>query len=133
MVCLHCGAKTHIANSRSQKKTNQVWRRRQCLNCAAVFTTEETADYSGAWRVEAGSGHVEAFERDKLFLSLYKACGHRKTALSDASGLTDTIIAKLLAAAPGGVINRTQISQISQVALNRFDKAASSYYAARHR
>lgn len=132
MVCIHCGGKTHTNNSRPQKRSNQVWRRRQCLECGAVFTTEETADYAAAWRVRSKTGALEPFQRDKLFLSLYNACGHRSSAQSDASGLTDTVIAKLMTADLGGVISSTQISQIAQVALNRFDKAASSYYGVRH-
>jgi transcriptional repressor NrdR len=132
MVCVHCGAETHIINSRPQKRANRVWRRRECLECGAVFTTEETADYGAAWLVENKTGLLEPFRRDKLFLSVYKACEHRKAALSDASGLTDTIIAKLLASAQSSVIKSVQIIEITQVALNRFDKAASSYYAARH-
>jgi transcriptional repressor NrdR len=132
MVCLNCGGKTHIINSRSQKRTNRVWRRRECLVCGAVFTTEESVNYSFAWRVRDKTGDLRPFQRDKLFLSLYKACGHRSAAQSDASGLADTITAKLLAVESGGVINSSQIAQIAQVALNRFDKAASSYYAVRH-
>jgi transcriptional regulator NrdR family protein len=132
MVCIHCGAETHIVNSRWQKRANQVWRRRRCLGCEAVFTTEETANYGAAWRVEAKNGSLEAFQRDKLFLSLYMACGHRKTALNDATGLADTVVAKIPAAVRTGVIKSAQIIEITQVALNRFDKAASSYYAARH-
>ena len=132
MVCIHCGGKTHTINSRLQKRANQVWRRRQCQACGAVFTTKESADYTAAWRVSHKTGDLEPFQRDKLFLSLYQACGHRSTAQSDASGLTDTIIAKLLTSEPSGVIKSTRITSVAQVALNRFDKAASSYYAVRH-
>ena len=133
MVCIHCGAKTHTINSRSQKRSNSVWRRRQCLQCGAVFTSVESADYAAAWRVQSKTTVLEPFKRDKLFLSVYKACEHRKTALNDASGLTDTIMAKLLPFTQNGVIKRTQIIETAQVALNRFDRAASVFYAARHR
>ena len=75
---------------------------------------------------------LEAFSRDKLFLSLYKSCEHRKTALGDAKGLTDTIIGKLPAHIIGGAVSSRDIARVAQVALNRFDAAASVHYAAFH-
>jgi transcriptional regulator NrdR family protein len=111
---------------------NQVWRRRECSKCKAVFTTEETAQYESAWSVRAKSGDLQPFLRDKLFLSLYKSCQHRKTASSDASALADTIIKKLVPQIKDGMIDRRLISQVAEVALNRFDKAASTHYQAFH-
>lgn len=133
MVCLQCGAKTHITNSRLQKRSNRVWRRRQCLSCRSTFTTEESPLYDKAWLVQATDSSVEPFFRDKLLLSLYSSLEHRQTALSDASSLTDTIIKKLQGHVQGGRIWAGTIVQTALVALNRFDKAASVYYQARHK
>jgi transcriptional regulator NrdR family protein len=132
MVCIHCGEKTHVTNSRAQKRSNQVWRRRQCRACGAVFTTEETAQYEAAWLIRDARGSLRPFSRDKLFLSLYKSCQHRKTALEDAAGLAETVIKKLGGQVQDGVVNRINVIQVTQVALNRFDKAASSHYMAFH-
>lgn len=132
MVCIYCGNETHIINSRPQKRLNQVWRRRQCLICKSVFTTEEAVRYEAAWMVRVQEGHLQPFSRDKLFISLYESCEHRPTALVDAGALTDTVIKKLLSQVENGVIYRTHIIQAAQVALNRFDKAASVRYAAFH-
>ena len=131
MVCVYCGGDTGVVNSRSQRKKNQVWRRRRCLSCGATFSTEESAQHELAWLVRTGS-HSRPFSRDKLFLSLYKSCEHRKTALEDAKGLTDTIIGKLPAQVANGVVASRDIAQVAQVALNRFDKAASVHYQAFH-
>lgn len=131
MVCIHCSGKTRVINSRSQKRDNQVWRRRQCQDCQAVFTTEEAADYGRAWLVADTKGGLRAFSRDKLFLSLYLAVQHRKTALEDATALTDTIIAKL--SARKSIISKQDLANSAQTALNRFDKAASTYYEVRHK
>ena len=133
MVCVQCGSKTQIINSRPQVRNNQVWRRRQCLSCYTVFTTEESVDYSGSWRVRYPSGRLQPFVRDKLLVSLMRSCQHRKTALADAQGLTDTVIKKLLPQISDGVVDSTVVLQISQVALNRFDNAASVHYQAFHR
>lgn len=132
MVCIQCGAQTRVTNSRPQKRSNRVWRRRECLQCRAVFTTEEVAQYAAAWQVRGPKG-LKPFSRDKLFLTLYKSCGHRKTALADAAGLSETIIGKLAAAVSNGTIESRQIAQISLVALNRFDAAAATHYQAFHK
>jgi hypothetical protein len=63
---------------------------------------------------------------------LYKSCQHRPAALKDASGLTDTIVAKLLTQAKSGVLDSRAIARTAQVALNRFDGAASVAYQAFH-
>ena len=133
MVCIHCGSETHVFNSRHQKRLNQVWRRRRCSTCGAVFSTNEIADYSAALLVRDPKGHISPLLRDKLFLSLLKSCQHRKTAITDAGGLTDTIIAKLVPQAIDSALDSTIIMQTVQVALNRFDKASSVHYQAFHR
>ncbi|HVA11002.1 MAG TPA: hypothetical protein VNG32_02430 [Candidatus Dormibacteraeota bacterium] len=92
----------------------------------------ETVQHELAWLVRRGR-HLEPFSRDKLFLSLYKSCEHRQTALSDARSLTETIINKLSARAIKGVLNSSDIALVAQVALNRFDKAASVHYLAFHK
>ncbi len=132
MVCIYCGGQTGVVNSRAQKKNNQVWRRRRCETCKAVFSTQEAAQYNLAWRVRNGK-RLQPFSGLKLFMSLYKSCEHRKTALSDAEELTDTVINKLPALMRDGVISSQDITGAAQIALNRFDKAASSHYQAFHK
>lgn len=133
MVCIQCGDKTQVINSRPQRKVNQQWRRRQCQGCKAIFSTLEVADYSALWAVKAPSGPLKPFGRDKLLLSLHSSLQHRPKSLDDAAGLADTVIAKLRSQATNGVLTTKQISQTVQVALNRFDKAASVHYQAIHK
>jgi len=132
MVCAQCGSDTQVINSRHQRRSNQVWRRRQCLSCHLVFTTEEQVDYSGLWRVASSKASLRPFSRDKLLLSLYKSCEHRKTALADASALADTVIKKLSDQVTDGVVQKQSIVQVSLVALRRFDSVASTHYLAFH-
>jgi len=132
MVCIHCGEKTHVINSRGQKRHNQIWRRRACFACKAVFTTTEVALYEAAWVVFSSLGALQPFNRDKLFLSIYESCKHRKTALRDASALTDTVVKRLSPAVQSGRLESRTIAQHVQVALNRFDTAASVHYQAFH-
>lgn len=131
MVCIHCQSETQVSNSRLQKKLNRVWRRRACSQ-GHVFTTLETADYASQWLVTGTNKRLQPFNRDKLFMSLHRSLQHRKTALSDANALADTIIQKLATEITDGVIASTTVTSVVQVALNRFDGAASSHYQAFH-
>lgn len=134
MVCYTCGAETAVLNSRPQKRTNQVWRRRQCTLCDTLFTTTESIDYAKSLLVRTGSQkRLKPFERDRLFLSLYKSLGHRPTALADAVGLCATIIAKVTPTATNNVVEARHIAEAALVALNRFDKLAAQHYAAFHK
>ncbi len=133
MVCIHCGGQTAVVNSRHQRRLNQVWRRRLCKSCEAVFTTEEAASYEGSWAVVSPSGGLAPFSRDKLLLSLHRSLQHRPEALHDAVALSDTIMKKLLSLVQNGRLEAQQIRTTAQVALNRFDQAASTHYAAFHR
>ncbi|HUD07696.1 MAG TPA: hypothetical protein VMQ52_01320 [Candidatus Saccharimonadales bacterium] len=70
------------------------------------------------------------FSRDNLFISLYRSCGHRSTALSDASLITDTIISKLLSKVENSCISQNIIQQYAFITLKRFDPVAATFYKA---
>ncbi len=131
MVCVYCGHDTQVVNSRSQKRTNQVWRRRKCSNCGNVFSSLEEVNWGQAVRFKH-KGHLEPFSRDKLFISLYEACRHRKTAISDATGLTDTVLSKLWPRIETAALTRTQVIAATSEVLKRFDRAAATAYRAYH-
>lgn len=131
MVCIYCGAETSVINSRPQKRYNNIWRRRQCGGCGAVFTTSETPDFLKSLVVTNGNS-LEPFSRDKLFLSVHDSVRHRKTATSDATGLTGTIISRLYPFITSGSLARADITHIAAATLKRFDKAAASHYRAYH-
>jgi len=133
MVCVHCAGSTHVINSRTQKRNNRIWRRRQCLTCGSVFSTEEIVQYENVWLVMDKSGGHRPFSSNKLMVSLYRSCQHRQTALKDAKALSETIIQKLQPKFRDGLISSKTITQVAQVALNRFDRAASVSYGAYHR
>jgi transcriptional regulator NrdR family protein len=97
-----------------------------------VFTTEESASYGGSWAVLSPSGALAPFSRDKLLLSLHRSLQHRPSAVQDASALADTAIKKLSSVIKDGQLESQHITHAVQVALNRFDKAASVHYAAFH-
>jgi|JI10StandDraft_1071094.scaffolds.fasta_scaffold493478_2 transcriptional regulator NrdR family protein len=132
MVCIYCGGKTRVTNSRSQKRLNQTWRRRECLRCRAVVTTLEACDYSASIVVKDARGQQTPFERDRLFASVYASLGHRDTATSDATFITSTIIGRLLGTGLSGSIDTATIGAQALEILRAFDVTAGMHYAAYH-
>jgi transcriptional repressor NrdR len=130
MVCIYCGHETSVTNSRLNKRLNSIWRRRACASCGNIFSTYEQADRAKAWRV-VKDNKLRDFDRDHLFISLYKSCGHRPAAISDAGHLAETVVA-LLAKRPNGTISTQELSQTAYDVLARFDSAAATHYAAFH-
>ena len=132
MVCIYCGGPTDITNSRPQKRVNKVWRRRRCHNCDAVFTTIEAAGLTDSLLVR-NKGRLQPFSRDKLFLSIYNSCKHRKTAVNDATALTDTVLGRLPAILNEAAVERPLLITTIQEVLAHFDTAAAVHYAAFHK
>ena len=132
MVCIYCGGSTRVTNSRQQKRSNSTWRRRQCDECRAIATTQEHTDLSKSLVVTDRSGAFSAFLRDRLFIDIYEAVRHRKTALDDATALTDTIINHILPRADAGNISSSTIAQLAHDTLTAFDHAAATHYQAYH-
>lgn len=133
MVCIYCSSSTDVINSRHQKRRNAVWRRRQCRECQAVFTTSEQADLSSTLFIVRSKTVLDPFSRDQLLMSIYDSCKHRQTALGDAIALTATCIAAILAQTTNGSITRPIIIEQTAAVLERFDKTAATMYKAYHR
>lgn len=132
MVCIYCSSETKVSNSRLQKKANQVWRRRACTSCGAVFTTLEAVEASQALRVRHTPKHSEPFSRDTLLLSIYDSLKHRKTAVTDATALTATVLGKLYPLIHEATLERDDIVAIASETLRRFDPVAATHYQAFH-
>lgn len=133
MVCLFCQSPTQVVNSRSQKKGQKVWRRRQCVKCGGLFSTFEQIDFPSSIVVTKSPTSHEPFSRDRLFLSIYNSLGHRPEAISDSTAITDTVINKLLLSAKNGKIDRLIIWNTILEVLHRFDPAAESHYRSYHK
>ena len=130
MVCLYCHSKTRVTNSRHQKRSNQVWRRRQCQACRAVFTSHEAIDLSSALLV--GSGRSTPFISDMLFAEVLLALQDRKDCYLAAREVTSTVIRELLKLPDKPRIEPKQISQAAAKVLKRLDKRAYLRYMAEH-
>src|SRR5581483_6617471 len=91
MICPYCGHETRVFNSRHQKRSNQVWRRRRCGFCKAVFTSLEVVDMPSALSVRSGSS-TEPFLPDKLYTEILLALQDRKDAFVAAREVTNTVV-----------------------------------------
>ena len=78
-------------------------------------------------------GRLRPFNRDKLFVSILRAVGHRNDPLNDANALTATIIAKLLHATREASLEPVQITAMAIDTLSKFDTAACVQYQAYHK
>lgn len=130
MVCIYCGGKTEIVNSRSQKRLNQTWRRRHCLQCGNLLTTIERYDLASAIMVSK-AGTLLPFASTKLLISIYKSLAHRASATKDAGNITNTVVGKLTSARLAQ-IDINYIKKIVYETLSNFDSAAAMSYRAYH-
>lgn len=90
MKCIFCKkTKTDVINSRKGKGGDTVWRRRQCLSCKEIFTTEEAVSYSSFFVVKRNLTR-KRFVYEKLFASILYAVSGGK----DRDMGTDALLAK---------------------------------------
>ena len=129
---MYCSGSTQITNSRLQKRVNQVWRRRRCLQCGNTFTTHEAADLSGTLMLLGPNRQLTPLEVDRLFISIYEACKHRPQAVQEARALSMTVLANLRKAGAAPTVERDALVEATKQVLNNFDKTAASVYAAYH-
>ncbi len=135
MVCIYCGSKTEVTNSRSKARITSVWRRRQCKACVAQFSTSELPDFDTSLAVKTNDGKLKPLNRDKLFLSLYQALGHRPDALKSATELTFTILGLLLRTHKpvDGTIEASMLAKTALNVLKRYDALSAHTYKAYHK
>jgi transcriptional repressor NrdR len=131
MVCVYCGGETKVTNSRLQKRSNQVWRRRQCVMCAAVFTTHEVLELESTLSVNK-KGQLEPFWPDLLLKELHNALHDRKDVYVASREVLATIIQDLLKQPQKPVFKPTDISKTAAEVLKRFDRSAYLHYLADH-
>lgn len=130
MVCIYCSGKTKVVNSRLQKKANNIWRRRKCLDCGNVFTSIESFKDIGSLVTQTSNNKLIPFIRENLFISIYESCRHRKSAILDAKHLTSTIIDKIALNNQNGIIGTDKIKETVLSTLKSFDAASASHYKA---
>jgi transcriptional regulator NrdR family protein len=97
MKCIYCEkAKTDVVNSRKGKEDKEVWRRRKCLDCGAIFTTTEAFSYDTFFVVKRNLTRKK-FVYEKLFTSILIATtGGKGHDMGDAALLSREITRKVI-------------------------------------
>lgn len=130
--CPYCASSSFVNNSRATAKGTQTWRRRECSRCHSIWSTKEAVDLSKSHVFIAPKNTSQPFSRDMLFVSLIDSLKHRKTALADATALTDTILSLILAQ-KSAKVSRDVLIGIVYPTLKRFDKTAAEVYRSTHK
>lgn len=132
MVCIYCGGATSVTNSRPQKRVNHTWRRRECSQCGAIFTSVESPDLAANIRFEKRDGTIVPFSRDRLYFDITRALGHRPDAISAGSALCTTTIGLLFKNHSEAIVSATDVAKTAVEVLQRFDTTAGVYFSAYH-
>lgn len=133
MVCIYCASDTQVTNSRLQKRSNTVWRRRRCKQCGSIITTEEAPKLESSLVVQHPNGTITPFLYEKLLISLYKSLAHRPTAAADSADLIKTVLANIHKNnRQKASIELEELVSVARDTLDRFDPAAGSHYQAYH-
>lgn len=131
MKCPYCNGSTKVTNSRSHNNDLAVWRRRQCKNCSAIWSTDEELVLSTTHNVIGLDNSIQPFIRDKLFVSILDSLSHLSDSQQTATELTSTIIDHTIAMNSALVKLEDLKSNVFSV-LNNFDKTAASVYKAKY-
>lgn len=95
MRCPKCGSlDDKVIDSRLSREGTSIRRRRECLSCGSRFTTYEEIERVEL-RVVKRDGRHEPFDRQKLVLSLSKACEKRPVSLEAIEKTVEEIIHEL--------------------------------------
>src|ERR1051325_5972134 len=96
MRCPKCESQDDkVIDSRSSRDGATIRRRRECLQCGARFTTYEEIEKAEKLKVLKRDGSSQDFSREKLLLSLERACYKRPVSGERLRELVDKIDGEL--------------------------------------
>lgn len=124
MRCPYCGNnETKVTDKRDAKESTR--RRRECLKCGRRFTSYERPDTEII--VIKKDGRREAYNRDKLFLGIVKACEKREIGHDKIDEIISEIEEKLRK--KGKEVESKTIGEQVIRALKKLDKVAYIRFA----
>ena len=126
---MFCQAKeTKVTDKRN---TNEgIRRRRECLKCHKRFTTYEKIEPLERYVIKKDVRR-ERFERDKLFLSIIKACEKRDISHETVDKIVSEIEEKLML--KNKEVSTKRIGEYIMKALKKLDKVAYIRFASVYR
>jgi transcriptional repressor NrdR len=133
MRCPKCGClDDKVIDSRSSREGATIRRRRECLKCEHRFTTYEEIEKPATLMVLKRDGRHEEFSREKLVISLQRACQKRPVSLEQIEELADNVYNELAATHEREVSYR-EIGERVMNSLRGLDKVAYIRYASIYR
>ncbi len=128
MQCPACKSESSkVVDSRTARGGRAVRRRRECLACAARFTTYEYVE-ERRLQVLKRSGRAEEFRRDKLRAGVAKACAKRPVPPEEIEALVDCV-EDALSSSVGLQIESAGIGELVMLHLKPLDRIAYVRYA----
>ena len=121
-----------VIDSRSSRDDSAIRRRRECLKCGHRFTTYEQIERASKLMVMKRDGRTEDFSREKLLLSLQRACQKRPVTSDQLEELADKIFNDL-ALKHGREVSYREIGEKVMGELRGLDKVAYIRYASIYR
>ena len=121
-----------VIDSRSSRDGGTIRRRRECLKCGHRFTTYEEIEKAEKLMVLKRDERREDFSREKLLLSLQRACQKRPVTSEQMQELADRIFNDL-AAKHGREVSYREIGEKVMGELRGLDKVAYIRYASIYR
>ncbi|MBQ6453114.1 MAG: transcriptional repressor NrdR [Coriobacteriales bacterium] len=98
MRCPVCGnPDTKVIDSRVSVDGSSIRRRRECLECAARFTTYERVELTPLL-ISKKDGSIEPFNREKLMHGVFAACVKRNIPVETIEALIDDVESEARAA-----------------------------------
>ncbi|MEA4911156.1 MAG: transcriptional regulator NrdR [Oscillospiraceae bacterium] len=128
MKCPYCGYfDTKVNDSRPTDDDTKIRRRRECLQCGKRFTTYEVVE-TAPLVVAKKDGSREAFDRDKLYRSMLKACEKRSIS---ATCLDEAVerIEQILLNSMDREVSSSRIGELVMAELKRIDEVAYVRFA----
>ena len=129
MLCPFC-SHDHSKVIDSRDAGDGTRRRRECLRCGLRFTTHESVQ-TRALLVIKEDGRREEFSRDKLWVSLTKACAKRPLPIGSIEKVAEDIAAQLAdlgrAEIPSKVIGEMVIERLKDLDRVAYIRFASVY------
>lgn len=128
MYCPFCASiDTKVIDSRLMPDSNQIRRRRECLQCKERFTTFEIAELSIP-KVIKNNGNRELFDQQKLRSGLYLALEKRPVSAEDIENAVGRIIHHLRTTGEREISSK-EIGSLVMNELKKLDKVAYIRFA----
>lgn len=132
MKCPYCGCEeSKVVDSRPADDGEKIRRRRECLDCAARFTTYEMIETLPIIVIKKDKSR-ESFDRAKVLAGILKSCEKRPVPIDVIESSVDQIEAKFQNSMEKEVTSR-EIGESVMDALKDMDKVAYVRFAAVYR